>query len=389
MIIKTKIEKLDFFGRGIAYLDKQVIFIENALPNEIIEIEITQNKKKYLEGKVINYISKSKNRITPECPYYQTCGGCNLSHIKDLDQLKYKKEELINIIKNNCNLNINPVVIESAKSKNYRNKVSLKINNYKWGYYESKSHKFTAINNCLIAKESINQIINKQNFFNIENGEVIIRSNYNDEILINIFSESKVEIDFISLSKDSKILGIILNNKILYGKDSFIEQINNYLFKVSINSFFQINLDIVKEIFKRLSKKSYHNIVDLYCGVGVLGTLIKKDKLYGIDALINAKMNKQFNNFYLLGDSSKISEIKEDIDMLIVDPPRNGINKKTMKHILKSEIKEIIYMSCNPHTLARDLNILKTKYNIAKTYLYNMFPQTYHVETVFILTLID
>ncbi|NLL01883.1 MAG: class I SAM-dependent RNA methyltransferase [Mollicutes bacterium] len=392
MPIKLTTEKLDYFGRGIAYLDKKIIFIENALPGEEVLIEITKEKKSFAEGKVIDYLTTSPERVIPKCPYYEECGGCNLSHFKE--QLHFKKTEFVSLIKSNCHLDVNPIVIESPKNYYYRNKVTLKIENYKWGYYENQSHQFVSINQCLIAKESINKIIKRQDLFKIATGEIVIRSNYNDEILISINTESKYEVDIEELKKDNRLLGIIINDKIYYGQDSFIEFIDNYLFKVSINSFFQVNIDILKEIFKILSKTNTTNMIDLYCGVGVLGTVINKEKLYGIensyssikDALLNAKMNKQENNYYLLGDSSKISEIKDNIDLIIVDPPRSGINKKTMEHILNLNVGSIIYMSCNPHTLSRDLKKLKDKYCIKECYLFDMFPQTYHFETICILT---
>lgn len=392
MPIKLTTEKLDYFGRGIAYLDKKIIFIENALPGEEVLIEITKEKKSFAEGKVIDYLTTSPERVIPKCPYYEDCGGCNLSHFKE--QLHFKKTEFVSLIKSNCHLDVNPIVIESPKNYYYRNKVTLKIENYKWGYYENQSHQFVSINQCLIAKESINKIIKRQDLFKIATGEIVIRSNYNDEILISINTESKYEVDIEELKKDNRLLGIIINDKIYYGQDSFIEFIDNYLFKVSINSFFQVNIDILKEIFKILSKTNTTIMIDLYCGVGVLGTVINKEKLYGIensyssikDALLNAKMNKQENNYYLLGDSSKISEIKDNIDLIIVDPPRSGINKKTMEHILNLNVGSIIYMSCNPHTLSRDLKKLKDKYCIKECYLFDMFPQTYHFETICILT---
>ena len=161
------------------------------------------------------------------------------------------------------------------------------------------------------------------------------------------------------------------------------------------NSFFQINLEVLSKVFEIISKNNYNNIIDLYCGVGTLGIPINKNKLYGIetsnssvkDAITNAKINNQNNNIYILGDSSKISEIKDKIDMIIIDPPRSGINKQTMNHLLKSNIKEIIYMSCNPHTLAKNLNLLKEKYIIKESYILDMFPQTYHIESITILTI--
>ena len=180
-----------------------------------------------------------------------------------------------------------------------------------------------------------------------------------------------------------------MNNKLIYGEDYYIEKVGKYLFKVNINSFFQINLNILSKVFDLISKDKYKTVVDLYCGVGTLGIALNKDKLYGIeivpeaitDAIKNSEINKQ-NNLYMLGDSSKISKIEDKIDCIIVDPPRSGLNNKTINNILKFNSKSIIYMSCNPITLARDLNILKEKYLVKKIYILNMFPKTKHVECV-------
>lgn len=393
--MKTKIDRLDHYARGISYINNKIVFIENSLPEEEVEIEIIKDSKKHIDAKVINYLNQSKDRIKPECPYYGKCGGCNISHISYENQLKFKEENFINILKRETNLELKPVVIKSPKEKYYRNKISLKIKNHKWGYFGSNTHDFIEIDNCLIAKESINSIINNQHLFDISEGEIIIKSNYNDEILIDIKSNFDVNININEIKNISKLVGITINNKIIYGEDSFIEIINNYSFKVSVNSFFQINLEVLSKVFEIISKNNYNNIIDLYCGVGTLGIPINKNKLYGIetsnssvkDAITNAKINNQNNNIYILGDSSKISEIKDKIDMIIIDPPRSGINKQTMNHLLKSNINEIIYMSCNPQTLAKNLNLLKEKYIIKESYILDMFPQTYHIESITILTI--
>ena len=154
---------------------------------------------------------------------------------------------------------------------------------------------FTKIDYCYLAKDSINNIIKSYNLFKVSSGEITIRSNYNDEILIKITSNEKVDVDIEKLINDNKIVGIIVNDKVIYGENDYIEKVNNYLFKVNINSFFQVNLNILEKIEKILHAKKYHNVVDLYCGVGTLGMFVNKDKLYGIeivkDAVINASIN--------------------------------------------------------------------------------------------------
>lgn len=389
MNIKLEINSFDHEGRGIGKYNNKVVFVPNAIPGEIVEIEIIKDKKTFSEGKIISYIKKSPKRIEASCPFYNKCGGCSFEHISIDDEKKVKTNNVINIIKKYANLDVLPIFIDSDKEYNYRNKIELKIENGNWGYYNSLSHNLVRINKCLIAKDSINRIIENKNYFDIKNGSIIIRCNYIDEIIIKIDTSDKYNIDIDNLIKNNKIVGIIVNNKLIYGEDYYIEKVGKYLFKVNINSFFQINLNILSKVFDLISKDKYKTVVDLYCGVGTLGIALNKDKLYGIeivpeaitDAIKNSEINKQ-NNLYMLGDSSKISKIEDKIDCIIVDPPRSGLNNKTINNILKFNSKSIIYMSCNPMTLARDLNILKEKYLVKKIYILNMFPKTKHVECV-------
>lgn len=392
MSIKLKIESFDHEGKGIARDNKKIVFVPNTIPGEVVEANVTKEKKNYLEGKVVSFIQKSSRRINSLCPYYDKCGGCAYLHVDIEEEEKIKTENVINILKKYANLDIKPKFICSNKEYNYRNKIELKINNNEWGYYNSSSHDFILVDKCLIAKDSINKIIANKEYFNIKDGSITIRSNYNDELIIKIETDKEYFIDVNKLVVNSKIVGIIVNNKIIYGEDNYIERVGNYLFKVNINSFFQINLDVLEKIFDILKLGNYQTVVDLYCGVGTLGIPCRKEKLYGLeitpeaikDAITNSKINKQ-DNLYLLGDSSKIREINDKIDTIIIDPPRNGLNKDTLKNILNINSNNIIYMSCNPLTLARDLNILKDTYNINDFYILNMFPRTKHVECICIL----
>lgn len=395
MNINVKIEAIDHEGRGIAHLDGKVCFIPNALPSEEIEIKIIANKKKYMVGEVIRFIKTSDLRIKPKCPYYEKCTGCSLEHLSYDEEINYKKDKVLNILNKYAKLNPDITIFKSDLEYNYRNKIELKIKDNKWGYYNNMSHNFISIHECILAKKAINKIIENKDLFQIKDGEIIIKVNYNGEILIKIMTDDKNwNIDIKSLRENNKIVGIIVNDKLIDGESDYIEIINNKIYKVNINSFFQINLNILEKIFNILNEKQYKTVVDLYCGVGTLGIALKKECLYGIEivpeaiknAIVNAKINKQ-DNYYLLGDASKIKEIDHEIDTIIVDPPRAGINKQSLDFIMESNIKEIIYMSCDPMTLARDLNILKTKYDIVNLYLFDMFPRTYHVECVCVLKL--
>ena len=280
--MNIKIEKYDNQGRGIGYLNKKIVFVPNTVIGETVEIEIVEEKDKYIVGKVINVISPSTIRIKSKCPYYDRCGGCEFMHLSMDEELRIKTNILTDLLKRN-NIDVPKInVIQSNNKYNYRNKVTLKIVNNEFGYYNSGTHNFTKIDYCYLAKDSINNIIKSYNLFKVSSGEITIRSNYNDEILIKITSNEKVDVDIEKLINDNKIVGIIVNDKVIYGENDYIEKVNNYLFKVNINSFFQVNLNILEKIEKILHAKKYHNVVDLYCGVGNLVMFVNKDKLYVI-----------------------------------------------------------------------------------------------------------
>ncbi len=386
------IKSISHDGKGIGYIDNKIIFVPKTIDGEVVNAKVIKDKKNYLEGKLVSVLKKSDKRTENLCPYYDKCGGCAYLHIDKNYEEEIKTNAVIDIFKKYSNLDISPKFI-SLNEYNYRNKIELKIKDNIWGFYDSASHDFIRIDNCLLAKESINNIIKDTDLFHIKNGTITIRTNYNDEILIKIDTENKYEIDIDNLKTKHNIIGIIVNEKIIYGTDSFIERIGGYLFEVNINSFFQINLDILNEVFKILKNYSFGNLVDLYCGVGTLGIACNKTELYGIeiikeavkDAIKNAKINKQ-NNYYLLGDSSKIKEINNKIDTIIVDPPRSGLNKETINNIININASKIVYMSCNPMTLARDINIIKDNYKIDDFYILNMFPKTKHIECLLLMS---
>ncbi len=393
----VKILRLDDQGRGIGYINDKIVFISNALPEEEVIVEIEKETSKYYVGKVIEYVNKSEKRLDSKCPYYDLCGGCNLLHMSYEDSIKYKLNKFKNILSKFANLSCNIEVIENQEVFNYRNKVEFKIENYEWGYYNSNTHNFVSIKECLLSKNSINKVLENKDLFDINSGSIIIRSNYNDEILIVIDSEDKVDVNINVLKTKVKLVGIVINDKIYYGEKYFIEKFNDKLFKVNYNSFFQVNNYITNEMIKIISDNSYgDNLLDLYCGVGFLGQCVsdKYNKIYGIeinensivDAINNANINNIKNTYYLCGDSAKsINKINDRIDTLLIDPPRTGLVKNMVQDVISVGADRIIYVSCNPISLARDLSKLSELYDVKKVYLLDMFSNTYHFESVTIL----
>ncbi len=393
MTTNIKIEKISYDGKGIGYIDGKVAFVSNALPNEIVNAKIIKENKNYYECESLEIIEKSEKRVKPACPYFSECGGCSYMHVTHEDEVEYKVNALKEILKRNAVIDANVSTIISNNELGYRNKLSLKVENYEFGFYKEESHEFIKIDECLLASLAIRNIFKLKEYLKFKEGNILIRSNFNDEIIIKINSESSVELNIEKLKEHIKLVGIIINDKIIYGEDFFIEQVHNYFYKVNINSFFQINLNILDKVINLLREKEYNTVADLYCGVGTLGIPLKKQKLYGIeivkeaviDAIYNAKINKQ-DNKYLLGSAEAINKINDKIDTIIIDPPRAGLNKKTLDFLINYQSDNLIYMSCNPMTLAKNLKSLSTVYNIEEVFYLDMFPRTKHIECVSVLS---
>ena len=393
-----KIERFDDLGRGISYINNKVTFIDKVVPEDIVEIELTKEKKKYNEAKLIKIIKPSPLRIDAKCPYFSKCGGCQFQNITYENTIKYKKEKIVNIFSKH-KISIFPEVITNISPYNYRNKITLKVNNYKIGFYINKTHNLVEINKCLLANPAINASIPLIKRFNICNGEVTIRCNQNAEILIVINSQDNLNIDTNYLKSKIKLVGIVVNNKTYYGENSLFERMNNLLFKISYDSFFQVNPFIASQLFQIIGDNidSSDKVLDLYCGVGTLSLMAAKkaQKVLGIEvvpnaiinALFNARINDLNNTQFVINDASTaISKIKPDFNKIIVDPPRSGLTKNIIDVLLKIKPDAIIYVSCDPQTLVRDFTLLSSIYEIKKSYILDMFSYTYHIETILILT---
>ena len=395
--MKIDIEKLDDFGRGIGYIDGKITFVPNTVPGDIVNINIIKEHKKYNEATIDNFIKYSEDRIKPPCPYFTKCGGCTLQNLSYENTINYKLNKLKNIFNKN-RIDITPKIISNPNPYNYRNKISLKVVDTKVGFYLNNTHNIIEIDECLIANPAINECINYIKNFNIINGNVIIRCNQNAEILIIIESQDNLTIDIELLKKKIKLVGIIINNKTFYGKNYLFERINNILFKVSYDSFFQVNPSVASKLFQIVKDNISLNdkVLDLYCGVGTLSlnAASKALSVTGIEivpnailnALFNASLNDLSNVHFVLNDvSDAIAKIKLDFNKVIVDPPRAGLTKETIDILLKINPTSIIYVSCDPQTLVRDYKLLSDTYEIEKSYILDMFSYTYHVETVLIL----
>ena len=363
--MKVRIEKLDNFGRGITYINDKICFVEKALPNELVEIEILNEKSKYFEAKAISIIESSTDRIEVDCPYYDTCGGCSLRHMSYLKENIYKEEKVKELLNHIGKLDVKVNSIIYGPENNYRNKVTLHNSKNKIGYFAKGTKNIIEIKNCLLLDNKINEVILELKLYD---KDIIIRtSNDSKDIIIN----------------DNKtIMTNVGNKKYFLSKDSFF-QVNKYLTK-----------DLYDLIRKGINKK-YNTCLDLYCGTGTIGIYISDlvDKIVGIDYsksnIIDAEKNKKLNNidnisFICDKVENRIEKFKS-IDLIIVDPPRAGLDNKTKKYLQIINPERIIYVSCDPVTLARDLKDLSDSYKVLEVTPVNMFPRTYHVECISVL----
>lgn len=392
-----RIEKLDHFGRGIVKLDKKTVFVNNALIGDKVCIKIIKDKKNYSLANVDKVIEESKFRRA-FCKYSSICGGCQICDLDYQKQLKYKKEKIEEIVSHYLKEKIKVNDIVFSKDNEYRNKITLHISDKTIGFYKKESNDIIEIDECMLVDNKVNDIIKKLK-------KLVKKEEHNlKEVIIRLTSLKQIMIIFNGEIDESVVLkyfdfidSIVINGKVL--KQEYIkERIGNYYYFIYPNAFFQVNRfnteKLYNEVIKQINKK-YNKILDLYCGTGTIGISLSKyaEKVIGIeenkDAVYSANENKKLNSIdnieFICGKVEDNIDKLSDIDLIVVDPPRSGLDKKTISNILRIKPEKIIYVSCDPMTLVRDLNNLITTYSIDSITPVDMFPNTYHVESVCVL----
>jgi len=390
------IEKMDHQGRGIAFVNGVITFITDALPLEKVEIQITKHSKKYNEARLVKIIKESPKRIIPACPYYSVCGGCNMMHLSYSDELEYKENKIREIINRFTNIDINKIkkIIPNSEF-NYRNKATFQVKET-IGYYKDKSYEIIAVDKCLIVDDKINEILKEIKKINLEKiYQIVIRVSKDDSMVVFKANTYDLNIDYL---KDKVNTIVIFNKdyKVITGKGYIIDKIGEYSFIISPGSFFQVNTEGAYNLYNKVLEyvENSNNLLDLYCGTGTIGIFLSKicNKIIGIeinkyaveDANVNKNLNKVKNIDYICNDASYINELG-DFDTVVIDPPRSGMDKDTISNLLKLGPNKIVYVSCDPITLARDLNILNEFYDVLEITPVDMFSKTYHIETVCVL----
>lgn len=390
----VKIDKLSHDFRGITRINDKVTFVSNTLPHEIVDIRIINSKKNINEGKVISYIEESSDRVKPICPYNDICGGCDTSYIKYDKCLEYKKDIVKDIMSRFAKIEVNPDIISNNNIYSYRNKISLKVSNGCLSLVKEGTNELVNISKCQLVNDNINKVIELLGGINLDGvSEVIIKGN--NEIMVLVNGNIGIEL-LIDILKDN-VKSIIFNDKVIYGSEYININVGKYIYAVYPKSFFQINTNMIEKLYGKVKEYagSGNSLLDLYCGAGTIGIYLSDnfDSVFGIevnsDAVNSAKLNKKINNIDNISfDCKKANEINNlNFDVVVVDPPRAGLDNTTINKLLDSNVKRIVYVSCNPITLARDINILKNKYEIEDMTLFDMFPNTKHVESIIVLNL--
>lgn len=389
--MQIKIDDFDDLGNGLGKIDNKVCFVNKGLPNEVLDIEITKNTKSYINAKINEIIVPSKERLKPICPFYDICGGCNFLHAtKELEnefKIQKGKKFLGSINK----------LYETAEL-NYRNKVIFHVKNGEIGFYKTNTNQLIKITYCYLLDDQINKILElfNKHVDNNFTGEILIRVNSLKETLVSITGNYQ----YTNILINSNLINnLVYNSKVLKGNNYFLEYINNYKFKVSYLSFFQVNrhgLESIIDILNNFLKNKNINIaLDLYSGTSVLGIImaryvkkvisVEEVKVATLDALENKKLNKINNLEVINGKVEDYIDTFKNIDLVVVDPARRGLDKKTINYLKIIKSNYLIYIACKMDSLKRDLYDLKEIYDVVSINLVDMFPRTNHVESVCVL----
>lgn len=434
-------------GEGIAKIDNFTIFIKGAIKGERAKIKIIKILSSHGYGRILEILNKSEHRNLPDCDTYIRCGGCSLRHINYDYTLKIKNKKVKNILEKQGldNIIVNDV-IGMEEPYFYRNKLQYplgvdKLGNPVMGVFEERSHNVISTKKCMIQNEVIQNIANdifefiKNNKISIYDEKslkgiirhIVIRigiktnqimctlvvneDNINKKIEEELVKEIVLkypQVKTIIKNINNKNTNIILGDKnvILYGDGYIYDEILGYKFKISNKSFYQVNQKQTEVLYSKAIEyaglKGNETIFDLYCGIGTIGICASKNckRIYGIevvkeaidDAKENAKTNNLENATFFVGDVEKelprfIKDNNVKPDVVFIDPPRKGCDKTTIDTILYVKPEKVVYVSCNPATLARDLKIFSDKYEIKEITPVDMFPFTSHVEVCALLEL--
>lgn len=434
-IVTVKCIDISSEGKGVCKLDKDVIFVDNLLLGENADIELLYKRAGIYYGKIIKLHNLSKYRIKPNCPVSTACGGCCFQNVSYDYELAFKKKKVEDAFKHIAKIDVKvDDVIGMDNPRHYRNKIQVPFGMDKkhivYGFYKANTHKIIPIKKCDIEDElassileTISHLMESMKIYPYDEDKrsgiirhVLIRTSSSTRKVmvvlvcnavtfpsrnnfVKALTNKHKEIDTIIQNINLRDTNVILGEKekILFGKGYIEDEIMGVKFHISSKSFFQVNSIQVERLYDiaissaNISKNDV--VLDAYAGVATIGIICAKKAKQVIsvelvkEACINAKENAKRNNVNNITVLNKdcteyLLNTNDKYDVVIMDPPRKGSTEQFLKALLKSKPKRIVYVSCEPTTLARDISILKSKYDIQSVTPVDMFPRSFHVETI-------
>lgn len=425
------LQAIDYNEKGLAVCkqDSFVIFVDQLLLNEVAKVRIEKVNSSYAFGKIVEILEPSKNRVSPQCPIFKLCGGCQLQHMSYEAQLEFKKNHVENLLQRSIDSKLKVESIIGMEHPNhYRNKSIVPFNEKgDYGFFRAHSHDIVPFKSCLIQSEDADEILsfiqtfyqkNHLTFDNIRN--ILIKKAFktNELMLVLVVRKKKIALkeEFIeALVKNFpslKSIQLNINNRddnvilgqefeVIYGQDHITDTLDGLNFEISAASFYQVNpvqtVSLYHKAIEYANLTKDKTVLDLYCGIGTISMFAARcaKEVIGVevipeaieDAKRNAELNGLTNLSFICKDAKDaFSQLDRKIDVVIVDPPRKGLSVETLNSILDLAPETLIYVSCDPGTLTRDLKGLTQTYKIEKITCVDMFPNTYHVECVASLT---
>ena len=441
-------------GKSLARVNGKVIFMEQVVPGDIVNVRLTKNKKDWAEGQVLNIEEYSVDRVQPFCPHFGVCGGCQWQMLPYEKQLQYKEQQVKDNLSRIGKLPLPGInaIIGAEKTRYYRNKIEYTFSNKKFllpsqlhdpsisneenvaGYHaKGFFDKVVDIHTCFLQEEPTNAVRIAIKEFAISNGysfydirkhdgfmrNVQIRLCRTGELMVNVVfgyedREKRLSLLRYLIGQFPSITTLLytintkwndsmhdLSPQIFSGKGYVIEMLEEFQFKVGPKSFFQTNTAQAEKLYqvtREFAELTGNEIVyDLYCGTGSIGIFVsrKAKKIIGVESIAeavhDAKENAALNNIghasFFVGDvvdvcNNEFFAANGKPDVIITDPPRAGMHENLVRKILEMEAPLVVYVSCNPATQARDLNLLAEKYTVTKIQPVDMFPHTHHIENI-------
>ncbi|MEK5440472.1 23S rRNA (uracil(1939)-C(5))-methyltransferase RlmD [Fredinandcohnia sp. FSL W7-1320] len=433
-------EDLTHDGAGVAKIEGFPIFVPNGLPDEKAKIKVTKVNKGYGFGRLIEIYQKSEYRVDAPCPIYKECGGCQLQHLSYEGQLVAKQkqvQEVLTRIGKLQNIKVHSV-LGMDNPWRYRNKAQVPVADREGGlvagFYQQRSHEIIDMEACLIQQEKNDLVVqtvkticekfgiqaydeknNKGTLrhimarYGLVSGEIMVvlvtrtrELPQKNKIILEI-TENLPGVKSIVQNINSKQTNVIFGNEtnVLWGEEYIYDNIGDIKFAISARSFYQVNPEQTKVLYDKALEYAgltgEETVIDAYCGIGTISLFLaqKAKKVYGVeivpeaieDAKRNAALNHIDNSEFAVGEAGVVipAWYKDGVraDVIVVDPPRKGCDEALLQTILKMKPKKVIYVSCNPATLARDLRILEDGgYKTAEVQPVDMFPHTVHCEAV-------